>query len=130
MAIVGMYDNSYRRDAAEQGKTDWSKDDGTLHSQCFNGMAINAKRWCSICHSLDHVKEHCPLCPSGQAMKRPSTMRPPPRQNACLRPQANPFDGECDFGERCNYQHICSNCSKHHPASLCHKSAEESSKAK
>ena len=133
-----VYDNSYRQEAAEQGKTDWSKGDGTLHSQCFNGMAKNAERWCSICHSLDHVKENCPLRPPGQSMKRPSptysnypqAKRMHKAKSAPICKKYNRFDGECNFGGKCNYQHICSKCGKWHPASLCQKSDGESSKAK
>ena len=38
-----IYDNSYRQEAADTAKQDWSKIDPGLHAQCFTGMAISSE---------------------------------------------------------------------------------------
>ena len=58
-----IYDNSFRQEAADCAKQDWSKIDPSLHAQCFTGMSISAEGWCSLCHSVEHLKHNCPLNP-------------------------------------------------------------------
>ncbi len=115
-----VYDDSFRQEAAETNKTDRSKIDASLHAKCFT--AAMAEGWCSICHSVEHLKQSCPL--------RPQTRRPPWQHTAgskasFKRPPApickkfNRGDGQCDFGPRCNYQHICRKCFGEHPETRC-----------
>lgn len=56
-----VYDNSYHHEAADSGQQNWSKIDPSLHTQCFTGMAMSAEGWCSLCHSVEHLKHNCPL---------------------------------------------------------------------
>ena len=60
-----IYDNSYRQEAADSAKLDWAKIDLSLHAQCFTGMAISSEGWCSLCHSVEHLKHNCPLNSQG-----------------------------------------------------------------
>ena len=70
-----VYDNAFRKRAADKGEKDWSELDGGLHAQCFNtGMALNAEGWCKWCHSMDHLSTHCPFKPP--ASKRPAYQPP------------------------------------------------------
>ena len=54
-----IYDEQFRQEAAETGKSDWSKTDGGIHSYCFNGQCIDTSPWCSSCKTLDHSSETC-----------------------------------------------------------------------
>ena len=53
----------WSQEAAKAGHTDWSKIDASLHTQCFHGMALSSESWCSLHHSMDHIKNNCPLSP-------------------------------------------------------------------
>ena len=66
-----VYDNAYRQQAADNGCTDWAKEDGILHVQCFAGMALRQEAWCSLCHSLDHLLDSCPLRPASSRLTLP-----------------------------------------------------------
>ena len=111
-----IYDHSYRQDAAENNKTDWSKVDAGLHAQCFNGMAKSAEGWCRYCHSIDHISDSCPVKPMEQSKRRlPNPSTPPPK---CWASPAGPpickkynkYNGDCNFGSSCKFLHICSRC--------------------
>ena len=68
-----IYDQYFCQEAADTGKTDWSKIDSSIHAQCFTGMSLSAEGWCSICTSMDHVKATCPYRPADDQLgqKRP-----------------------------------------------------------
>ena len=80
-----IYDQ-YFREAADTGKTDWSKIDSSIHAQCFTGMSLSAEGWCSICTSMDHVKATCPYRPADDQLgqKRPLAKPKPPTKRARL----------------------------------------------
>ena len=124
-----IYDNSFRQEAAEAGRTDWSKIDASLHAQCFHGMALSAESWCSLCHSVDHIRNSCPLKPRDFL----PTKRPAPPQFAAggakrFRDGATPIcgsfnknNGACSFMPKCNYRHVCKRCLGPHPETKCSK---------
>ena len=123
-----IYDNSFRQEAAETGRTDWMKIDASLHA---HGMALSSESWCSLCHSVDHIKNNCPLKPRDW----PSTKRPAPPQFASggakrFREGATPIcgsynknNGICSFMPKCNYRHVCKRCHRPHPETKCSKQA-------
>lgn len=125
------YDDKFRREAADEGKLDWSKIDGTIYPQCFNGMAISEEAWCTICNSMDHLKESCPYRPpdSPQNQKRPSAApKPTPKrprsigtnQAVCRKWNRKESYMDCSFGASCIYQHVCSKCfATDHGAAKC-----------
>ena len=117
-----IYDQYFRQEAADTGKTDWSKIDSSIHAQCFTGMSLCAEGWCSICTSMDHIKATCPYrsADDPQGPKRPMTKpsyRPPPKR---ARPQFKSDETcrkwnkyrymDCPHGEACIYTHVCSIC--------------------
>ena len=71
-----IYDTLHRQETADTGKTDWSKIEPSLHAQCFVDMDVSSEGWCSLCHSVEHLRHNCPLSP-----------QPPPREAPkCLPP--------------------------------------------
>ena len=126
-----VYDNASRKRAADKGEKDWSELDGGLHAQCFNtGMALNAEGWCKWCHSMDHLSTHCPFKPP--ASKRPAYQpptssstapNPPNSMGGANSPICGEYNksqwGECMFGSKCKYQHVCRRCRAEHPAAVC-----------
>ena len=115
-----IYDNSFRQEAAETGRTDWNRIDASLHAQCFHGMALSAESWCSLCHSVDHLKNSCPLKPQDL----PPTKWPAPPQIAAggakrfttpICGSYNKNNGACSYMPRCNYCHVRRRCHGPHP---------------
>ena len=122
-----MYDANYRREAAATGHTDWSKIDPSLYARCFTGWARNTG-WCDICMTLDHDAADCPYNQGGDAnstgTKQPQRMQggqltPFRKSNSQAGNQAdaicfkyNKYGGDCMFGSRCHFKHICSVCAK------------------
>ena len=45
-------DQYFHQEARDTGKADWSRIDSSIHAQCFTGMSLSAKGWCSICTSM------------------------------------------------------------------------------
>lgn len=129
-----IYDYTFRQEAAESGKSDWSRVDSSIHAQCFNGMAKSTEGWCRFCHSLDHLLESCPvkpIDPPSAKRKNPNATYPPPKRgamasNICIK--FNRYNGECSFGPSCRYLHICSRCRASHPITQCLKPAERNVK--
>ena len=123
-----VYDQNFRQEAAESGRTDWSKVDPSIYAQCFTGASISPENWCKRCHSVDHVSDSCPFKPGTSSRRPPShtsaipKKRGPPHSNAEACKRFNSYDGDCKFGDRCIYQHKCENCDEYsHPASRCRK---------
>ena len=108
-----IYDNSYRQEAADSAKLDWAKIDPSLNAQCFTGMAISSEGWCSLCHSVEHLKHNCPLNSQVgllDAAKRPALHQPPAKRFKEWPPicrKFNKHDGYCEFMPKCNYRHVC-----------------------
>ena len=127
-----IYDEQFRQEAAETGKSDWSKTDGGIHSYCFNGQCIDTSPWCSSCKTLDHSSETCLVKQSSSqstklsGAKRPPKKRPPPGsiQEPCCKwnKQDKP---DCPFEEACIYLHVCQTCKQpDHPESACQSSGK------
>lgn len=127
-----VYDQNFRMEAAETGKTDWSKIDGGIFAQCFTGMALNAEAWCTICKSVDHVRSSCPCRPADDHTKRqspfpkPAAKRyhqsPPSQDTICRRWNRRDSYMKCSYGDACVYQHKCSKCmAPDHGATRCPK---------
>lgn len=62
-----VYDQYFRQEAADTGKTDWSKVESSIHSQCFTGMSPSAKDgrttgYSGQRESLQACKPTQPLC--------------------------------------------------------------------
>ena len=134
-----MYDTSYRQEAADTGKYDWSKIEPSLHAQCFVGMAISSEGWCSLCHSVEHLRHNCPLSP--QLPPREAPKRPPPESPPTSYPKRfkewppicrkfNKHDWHCEFMPKCNYRHICLKCHGPHPETKCTKQGAAGSQSK
>ena len=51
-------DATFNQEAANMGKKDWLKIDGSIYAQCFTGMAL-AEGWCTICNLMDHLQSAC-----------------------------------------------------------------------
>ena len=120
-----IYDHSYRQDAAENHKTDWSKVEAGIHAQCFTGMAISTEGWCKFCHSIDHASQLCPVKPWEPAKRQMASPGGPPLKRANtpvpICKKYNRFGGDCSFGSSCKYLHVCSRCGGPHPVTKCDK---------
>ena len=125
-----IYDQYFRQEAADTGKTDWSKIDSSIHTQCFTGMSLSAEGWCSICTSMDHTKYTCPYRTQDESpgSKRPIAKMGPSAKRA--RPYVKSEDAcrkwnkyhymSCPHGDLCAYTHECSICrSTDHGALKC-----------
>jgi len=127
------YDAAYRRQAAAQGLTNWSKINPSLYAICFTGKAKKAER-CDRCLSVTHKAEDCSLSsdddpnvarrlkaiesavmaltrttPTGkqrEPRERPSQVCRNWNRNACN------FPG-------CRYLHQCLGCRGSHPLAEC-----------
>ena len=121
-----IYDQNFRMEAAGNSQA-WSKVEPGLYAQCFTGQARAAENWCTTCHGLDHATVRCPY----RAQKRSWTTAFGERQSN--RPQAtsavgdvctkfNRYNGDCKFGAKCRFTHMCSLCGGAHPATRCTKS--------
>ncbi len=117
-----IYDQNFRMDAAGNP----AQLDPSIYAQCFTGQVLSTENWCSRCKSLDHPTLRCPLRPA----KRPweaAFGRTKPEQGsnpsnpttlaACIK--FNRYNGDCKFGNRCRFQHVCSGCGGDHPVSRC-----------
>ena len=129
-----VYDQNFRQEAAETGRTLWGKVDPSIYTQCFTNATLNTlESWCRRCHSVDHVSDACPLKPASGPSSVPQVSKkllpmhasrkralPHSIQETCK--HFNNYDGDCRFGESCIYLHRCDNCGEHsHPCSRCPK---------
>ena len=128
-----IYDNAFRQEAAESGNLDWSKIDASIHAQCFTGMAVSQESWCSLCHSIYHLKGSCTLkspdrtSPS-EALSRGKraaySQTSGPKRFKEWPPICNSYnrnDGACTYMPKCNYRHVCRKCGGPHPETKCLK---------
>ncbi len=113
-----VYDNTYRQEAADVGKVDWSQVDYGIYARCFHNQKLSVEAWCSGCHSVDHLQDNCPF-----GRKRPSASHPgpsrPKRSTPPICRSFNKGDGRCKFEPRCHYAHVCLQCQGSHPVSQC-----------
>ena len=120
-----VYDQNFRQEAAEHQIKTWAWVDPSIYAQCFTNMAVSAEGWCKHCQSIEHASEACPIRPQG-ARKRP--WQPTPGSVAQFNPPAkkasagstvcikyNKYAGDCKYGAKCRYQHICDKCGGAHP---------------
>ena len=117
-----VYDQNFRQEAAHSGLKDWAHVNPSIYTQCFTGMTISQEGWCSLCQSIDHGTDNCPL---RQVRKRPApagftpiTKRQQPEQVEVCR-KFNRYNGDCKFGKACRFKHACSACGGPHPISQC-----------
>lgn len=54
-----VYDNTFRQEAADTKKLDWSQIDYGIHARCFHNQTSSVEAWCSSCHSVDHLQDNC-----------------------------------------------------------------------
>ena len=127
-----IYDQHFRQEAADTGKTDWAKIDSGIYTQCFTGMSLT-EGWCSICTSMDHVKATCPYKPTEE---QPGHRKPPlkpklPQKRLRTYTKSeepcrkwNRFNYmDCPHGDTCIFTHQCSICrATDHGALKCERS--------
>ena len=116
-----VYDHNFRTEAADTGRTDWGKIDGSIYAQCFAGMSLSAEGWCTLCKSMDHTRETCPYRPAEEtAYKRQNSFPRPPakrpstvssQDTICRRWNRSDTYMKCSYGDSCIYNHKCSECS-------------------
>ncbi len=107
-----VYDNSFRSEAADNAKTDWSLIDYGVHSRSFHNQTLIRDSWCANCHSVDHLQADCPYAKTGAPPKKRPAAAPYPmhskRPNAPICMNFNRTN--CRYGPRCNYRHVCLRC--------------------
>ncbi len=129
-----LYDYSFRQEAADLGKIDWSQLDYGLHAKYFHHINSSLDAWCSICHSGEHRQGNCPLTnqkqpsPGEPIRKRQNTSQSPapkrPLPERSLPPICQNFNfgnGVCRFGPRCSFVHVCWRCQGPHPMTRCRR---------
>jgi hypothetical protein len=114
-----VYDQNFRQEAAGNSGMCWAKADPSIYTQCFTSQA--GESWCGRCHSLDHSSSDCPY---NRGRKRPwngpaEDGGPHESRAVCLK--YNRYNGDCQFGKSCRFQHVCSTCRGPHPAARCSK---------
>ena len=133
-----IFDQNFRQRAAETGLTAWSTLDPTTFALCFTNQTNEGEQWCDTCYTVEHNTSSCPLKPLSRtpaavlypastpqmgypAPKRPkmSGARFPIQKEPCR--LFNRHDGNCSFGDKCHFMHICSNrgCGGPHPITRC-----------
>lgn len=114
-----IYDSSFRQELAGVEGQSWARVDPSIYSLCFTGQAIGAENWCSVCQTLDHTVQTCPVKPR----KRPwsSAFANQQSMGAGVKETCRRFNrgGECRFGRECRYRHSCEACGGPHPVSRC-----------
>lgn len=114
-----VYDQNFRIEAASSPAQSWAKVDPSIYSQCFLGMAKSPEGWCQRCQCLDHSTDNCPASYLPPRKRQYQATRPP----AIDKPVCIKFNrsdgGDCSFGARCRFMHICSKCRGSHPLKLC-----------
>ena len=137
-----LYDVSYRRQAAAAGQEDWSKVDPSLYARCFTGWA-RSTGYCEQCMTLEHDAVDCPYSHGSEPTppKRPRREFANPSQprervgmatgipGVCMK--YNRYAGDCKFGARCKFLHVCQRCAQEgrqlpHPQSQCTRQAQGS----
>ena len=129
---LGSHDAAYRRQAAAQGKTEWSRVNPSLYAICFTGKARRTDR-CDRCLSTTHKAEDCSLLSEDDpdvsqrlktiesavvALTRAApggASKPRVRSAEACR---NWNRSKCSF-PGCRYAHHCSSCRGSHPAVEC-----------
>ncbi len=136
-----LYDYSFRQEAADLGKLDWSQLDYGLHAKYFHHVTSSLDTWCSTCHTVDHPQVNCPLTKQKESLpmeppkKRQNTAQPAaPKRSLPERalPDGTPIchnfnygNGVCRFGPKCTYGHVCWHCQGSHPMSKCRRSSTQ-----
>ena len=126
------YDTAYRRQAAAQGKTEWSRINPSLYAICFTGKARRADR-CDRCLSTTHKAENCSLFSEEDpdvsqrlktiesavvALTRAAPVGPTKPCRRSTKACCNWNQNKCSFlGYQ--YTHHCSSCRGSHPAVEC-----------
>ena len=117
-----VYDQNFRQEAASCAGQSWARVEPSLYAQCFTGQEVQGEGWCTTCQGVDHTTADCPFQPRKQP--RPAAASPPqrgagaPTNEVCRK--YNKFNGDCSYGQRCQYLHACSTCRGPHPATRCH----------
>ncbi len=119
-----VYDQNFRQEVTGNVGQSWAKVEPGIYALSFTGQAISAENWCARCQCLDHASSNCPM---QRKRSWSSAMGSPPAgqgratsrhdQPVCLK--FNKFEGDCKFGNRCKFAHVCSSCREPHPVSKC-----------
>lgn len=125
-----IYDQNFRMEAVGCSQS-WARVEPGLYAQCFTGQAWTTENLCTTCQGMDHSSARCLY----KSLKRPwsaafgqqQTSRSPGSVStigACIK--YNRFNGDCRFGAKCRYAHVCSACGGAHPTSRCKTGATQS----
>ena len=115
------YDRRFRQMVAGDEHRKWATLDAGLYTECFTAQALPAAA----------AKDLAKGSQAGQAGSRKR-----PREQAELeqdRAEAgtpvcgkyNRYRGDCKFGARCRYLHVCNRCRGSHPVSQCQAAPKE-----
>ena len=128
------YNRQFRRDMLAQKDLNWSTPNARLYNEAFTGRAKIIPR-CLHCVSEDHTTAVCPHNPNpayvgwfpNPYLTHPHSLQSPtppallaPAVGTAGRPEVcrNFNENHCRF-TRCQYAHVCSECSAPHPAISC-----------
>ena len=108
------YDNTFRRQAANNKQKIWSNINTSLFSLCFTSKARTSRR-CDFCFTSDQTNSphRCPLQDEGDGLSQQHNTEvvnetSPSASNAW--PRCRRFnEGRCNLLD-CSYQHVCTIC--------------------
>lgn len=137
-----QYDAQFRLKMASNPSMKWSHTDPELIATWLSADASKNKPVCFACGNPEHLSSDCPWksshrapglrCPvcnvsghTAQHCPQLSHNKPPPADSNKPDEFCRLWNkkGSCFRGERCPYQHVCSECRGSHPKSSCSKQA-------
>lgn len=132
------YDRAFRQQIATDPSIRWNAlNPSLLASTSMGHRSTGAHTFCTLCRAVDHNRTQCALtfleptpAASGAAASQRGLSQGVPR-----RPRSVPVcfgwnRGTCRYGNRCNYQHVCSICTApSHRARECTQAATNPSSA-
>ena len=117
-----LYDEVFRDKVAATDNQKWSKIDTHIYNQIFTGQARGC---CVPIVVLRHDTEECPTMRSQRKQRVEKTSFgwlediPKGRKGICW----DFSNGACKYGDKCRFQHICSECAGHHPLVSCRRAS-------
>ena len=116
-----VYDQNFRQEAAGNPSQSWVKVEPSLYAQCFTGQEVQGEGWCTTCQGVDHSTADCPFQPRKRPRLAMASSNPPPRgaKTSEVCQKFNRFGGDCSYGRKCKFAHVCEVCKGPHPVSRC-----------
>ena len=112
------YDQAFRQQIASDPSMRWNAlNPGLLAANRMGGRSTGARTFCTLCRAVDHTCTQCALAflEPAQSLTSPAFQPCGANQGVPRTPRSAPIcfswsKGPCQFGSRCKFRHVCSNC--------------------